>query len=88
MVFHHRRCKELRDSTTSSFRGYKEAAKKKRELQLFWTRSMKERVKKGSEEKREDALIQEQERTASLQKLKEQSVQLSRGSGRLPSRLG
>ena len=36
-------------------------------------------MKKGSEEKREDALIQEQERTASLQKLKEQwSVQLSR----------
>ena len=51
---------------------------------------MKERVKKGYEEKREDALIlQEQERTASLQKLKEQwSVQLSRGSGWLPSRLG
>ena len=33
---------------------------------------MKERVKKGSDEKREDALIQERKRTAILQKLKEQ----------------
>ena len=33
---------------------------------------MKERVKKGSDEKREDALIKERKRTAILQKLKEQ----------------
>ena len=33
---------------------------------------MKERVKKGSDEKREEALVQERKRCASLQKLKEE----------------
>ena len=65
-------CKELRNGTTPSFRGYKEAADKKRELELFWTRCMKERVRNGSDEKREEALVQERKRIVSLQKLKEQ----------------
>ena len=65
-------CKELRNGTTPSFRGYKEAADKKRELELFWTRCMKERVRNGSDEKRDEALVQERKRIVSLQKLKEQ----------------
>ena len=69
---HNHRCKELRNGTTPSFRGYKEAADKKRELELFWTRSMKERMRDGSDEKREEALVQERKRIVSLQKLKEQ----------------
>ena len=52
--------------------GYKEAADKKRELELFWKRSMKERMRNGSDEKREEALVQERKRIVSLQKLKEQ----------------
>ena len=63
---------KLRNGTTPSFRGYKEAADKKRELELFWTRSMKERMRNGSDEKREEALVQERKRIVSLQKLKEQ----------------
>ena len=65
-------CKELRDGATPSFRGYKEAAEKKRELELFWTRSMKERMNKGSDEKREEAMVYELKKIASLQKMKEQ----------------
>ena len=65
-------CKELRNGTTPSFRGYKEAADKKRELELFWTRSMKERMRNGSDKKREEALVQKRKRIVSLQKLKEQ----------------
>ena len=70
--YHNHRCKELRNGTTTSFRGYKEAADKKRELELFWTRSMKERMRNGSDEKREEALVQERKKIVSLQKLKEQ----------------
>ena len=55
-----------------ALKGYKEAADKKRELELFWTRSMKERMRNGSDEKREEALVQERKRIVSLQKLKEQ----------------
>ena len=55
-----------------ALRGYKEAADKKRELELFWTRSMKERMRNGSDEKREEAMVQERKRIVSLQKLKEQ----------------
>ena len=48
---HNHRCKELRNGTTPtfSFRGYKAAADKKREFELFWTRSMNERMRSGSE---------------------------------------
>ena len=65
------RCKDLRNEKTPSFRGYKEAAENKRDFELFWSRSTKERVKKGSDEKRENALIHERKRVANLQKLKE-----------------
>ena len=65
------RCKELRNGQTPSFRGYKEAAQAKREMELSWTVSMKERMKKGSDEKREVALVQERKKLDSLEKLKE-----------------
>ena len=65
------RCKELRNDQTPSFRGYKEAAMAKRELELSWTASMKLRVKKGSDEKREAAMVQERKKLGSLEKLKE-----------------
>ena len=41
------RCKEIRSGSTSSFRSYRQAAKDKRELELFWTETMKERMKRG-----------------------------------------
>ena len=41
-------------------------------MELFWTRSMKERMNKGSDEKREEAMVYELKKIASLQKLKEQ----------------
>ena len=52
------RCKELWNNQTPSFRGYREAAQARRELELLWTASMKLRVKKGSDEKREAAIVQ------------------------------
>ena len=65
------RCKELRTNQTPSFRGYREAAAAKRELELSWTNSMKERMRQGSDEKRETSLLQERKRLDSLEKLKE-----------------
>ena len=54
-------------------------------MELFWTRSMKERMDKGSDEKREEAMVYELKKIASLQKLKEQgALHLGRGGGRLP----
>ena len=41
-------------------------------MELFWTRSMKERMNKGSDEKREEAMVYELKKMASFQKLKEQ----------------
>ena len=41
-------------------------------MELFWTRSMKERMNKGSDEKREEAMVYELKKIASLQKMKEQ----------------
>jgi hypothetical protein len=65
------RCKEIRSGSTSSFRSYRKAAKDKRELELFWTETMKERMRKGSDEKREIALIQERKKLSMLEELKE-----------------
>lgn len=65
------RCKEIRSGSTSSFRSYRQAAKDKRELELFWTETMKERMKSGSDEKRETALIQERKKLSMLEELKE-----------------
>ena len=65
------RCKELRSSQTPSFRGYREAAMAKRELELRWTNFMKDRMKQGSDEKRELSLLQERKKLDSLEKLKE-----------------
>ena len=64
------RCKELRENATSSFRSYKQAAKDKRDLELFWTRTMKERMKEGSDEKRETAIIHERKKLNMLEELK------------------
>lgn len=66
------RCKELRDGLTPSFRGYRDAAQAKREVELSWTKSMKEKMKNGSDEKREKALQEERKRLRSLEKLKEE----------------
>ena len=50
---------------------------------------MKERMNKGSDEKREETMVYELKKIASLQKLKEQGgLHLGRGGGRLPGRLG
>ena len=65
------RCKEIRSGSTSSFRSYRKAAKDKRELELFWTETMKERMRRGSDEKREIALIQERKKLSMLEELKE-----------------
>ncbi|XP_057709633.1 uncharacterized protein LOC130927686 [Corythoichthys intestinalis] len=65
------RCKELREDQTPSFRGYREAAMAKRELELTWTSSMKERMQKGSDERREASLQHERKKLESLEKLKE-----------------
>ena len=65
------RCKEIRSGSTSSFRSYRQAAKDKRELELFWTETMKERMKRGSDERRETALIQERKKLSMLEELKE-----------------
>ena len=65
------RCKEIRSGSTSSFRSFKKAAKDKRELELFWSETMKERMKKGSDERRETALIQERKKLGMLEELKE-----------------
>ena len=65
------RCKELRTDQTPSFRGYKEAAEAKRELELVWSNSMKERAKKGSDEKRKAAMVEEMKKLGTLEKLKE-----------------
>ena len=65
------RCKEIRSGSTSSFRSYRQAAKYKRELELFWTETMKERMKRGSDERRETALIQERKKLSMLEELKE-----------------
>ena len=64
------RCKDLRTGETSSFRGYREAAKLKGELELNWSKQMKTRLKEGSDEKRELALKQERKRLDGLESLK------------------
>ena len=74
-------CKELRNGTTPSFRGYKEAADKK------W--SMKERVRNGSDEKREEALPKfgaEAKEDCELAEVEGagRSLHLGRGGGHLP----
>lgn len=65
------RCKEFRDGTTSSFRSYRQAAKDKHDLELFWTDQMKQKMRQGSDSKREMAIIQEQKKLGLLEELKE-----------------
>ena len=64
------RCKELRDGNTPSFRGYREAARLKGEIELVWSEKMKAKIKQGSDEKRELALRQERKRLNGLEELK------------------
>jgi hypothetical protein len=65
------RNKEFREGATSSFRSYRQAAKDKRDLELFWTDQMKQKMSQGSDSKREMALIQEQKKLGLLEELKE-----------------
>ena len=65
------RCKEFRDGTTSSFRSYRQAAKDKQDLELFWSDQMKQKMRQGSDSKREMAIIQEQKKLGLLEELKE-----------------
>ena len=46
------RCKEIRICYNSSFRSYRKAAKDQRELELFWTETMKERMRMIQERKK------------------------------------
>ena len=64
------RCKEFREEAASSFRSYKQAAKDKRDLELFWTRTMKQKMKEGSDEKRETAIMNERKKLGMLEELK------------------
>lgn len=65
------RCKEFREGATTSYRSYKQAAKNKRELELLWSNQMKEKMKEGSDNKREMAIMQERKKLGLLEDLKE-----------------
>lgn len=64
------RCKDLREGS-GNFRTYRQAAKAKRELELRWSKKMEERMRKGTESKREVALMQERKKAGLLESLKE-----------------
>ena len=63
--------RELRSGQTGSFRGFKEAALAKRDLQLQWSLKMKQKFSEGADQKKELALRQERKRLDMLDTLKE-----------------
>ena len=63
--------RELRSGQTGSFRGFKEAALAKRDLQLQWSLKMKQKFSEGADQKKELALRQERKRLNMLDALKE-----------------
>ena len=60
---------DLRDGKIPSFRGFKEAAEAKKELELKWRESTLEKFKKGADEKQELAQRNERKRLNMLDKL-------------------
>ena len=64
------RAGELRAGTVTSFRGFKEAAKAKQELDLKWSEKTKENFKKGADEKQQLAQKVERKRLDMMEELK------------------
>ena len=64
------RARELRAGTTTSFQGFKEAAKAKQELDLKWSEKTKENFKKGADEKQQLAQKVERKRLDMMEELK------------------
>ena len=61
---------ELRAGQVHSFRGFKAAAQAETEVELKWTRLMKEKFESGADQKHEMAQRQERKRLDMLDKLK------------------
>ena len=53
-----KRCKDFREDTTSNFRPYRQAVKDKREPELLWSKQIKDKMRKGSDIKKDMALMQ------------------------------
>ena len=64
------RSKQLREGTTTSFRGFKDIAQAKKDLELEWLKSTKEKFEKGADQKQEVAQRMERKRLNMLDTLK------------------
>ena len=61
---------ELRGKTDVSFRSFRKEAEKKKEINLKWSEKMKEKFKKGIDEKMVKGEVKERKRLAMLEELK------------------
>ena len=71
-----KKTQSLRESKPTDFRGFKEELEKVKELKLKWSKSMKEKQTKGSDEKQEVAKNKEVKRLDTLDFLSLKEVHL------------
>lgn len=65
------RYKDFREGAISNFRSYGQTVKDKLEFELFWSKQMEDKMRKGSDDKREMAQMQEGKKLGLLEDLKE-----------------